>query len=135
VRIATLYEDVEVFIKEAQAAPAEWLDANREVAAQYCATTLVAMATLKSDFDLFVEAVNTYVEEPPTEEELEQLFALIQEYDFWTEDGGLGEESIEFMIEVATASGVLTEPMDAADVVDRETLDRAVELANEQLAG
>jgi hypothetical protein len=35
------------------------------------------------------------------------------------------------MIDIATESGVLTTPMNAADVVDRETLHRAVELANQ----
>lgn len=131
VRIATLYENVDTFIKEAQAAEAGWLEQNRELAAQYCATTLTAMKELKSDFALFQTAVNEYVEEPPTEEELRVLFDLIEQYPFWTDDGGLSDESLQFMIEMSTASGVLTEPMNAADVVDRETLDRAVELANE----
>lgn len=131
VRIATLYENVDTFIKEAQAADAAWLETNRELAAKYCATTLKAMKTLKSDFALFQAAVNEYVEEPPSEEELRLLFGLIEQYPFWTDDGGLTDESMQFMIEVATASGVLTEPMNAADVIDRETLDRAVELANQ----
>ncbi|CAA0128099.1 Uncharacterised protein [Mycolicibacterium vanbaalenii] len=131
VRIATLYENVDTFIKEAQAADGEWLEQNRELAAKYCATTLRAMKTLKSDFALFQTAVNEYVEEPPAEEELRVLFDLIEQYPFWTDDGGLSEDSMAFMIEVATESGVLTEPMNAADVVDRETLNRAVELANQ----
>lgn len=135
VRIATLYENVDSFIKEAQAAEAGWLEENRELAASYCATTLIAMAELKADFDLFLEAVDTYVEEPPSEEELSILFDLIEQYTFWTADGGLTPEDIDFMIEVATESGVLTEPMDGADVLDQETLDRAVEIANSVLNG
>ena len=35
------------------------------------------------------------------------------------------------MIDMAIESGVLTQPMNAADVVDRATLHRAVELANQ----
>jgi NitT/TauT family transport system substrate-binding protein len=62
---------------------------------------------------------------------LRELFALIQRYPFWTEDGGLSEDSVRFMIDMATESGVLTQPMNAADVVDRATLNRAVELANQ----
>lgn len=135
VRIATLYEDVDTFVKEVQAAEAGWLEENRELAAQYCATTLLAMHQLKADFDLFVEAVNTYVEDPPEEDALRVLFDLIQEYPFWTEDGGLSEDSMAFMVEVATASGVLSEPLDPAELVDRETLDRAVELANGVIQG
>ena len=42
---------------------------------------------------------------------------------------------MNFMIHIATESGVLTGPMNAADVVDRETLNRAVELANQPADG
>ena len=130
VLIATLYENAPGFIKVAQAARADWLAQNRELAARYCATTLRAMRALKGDFALFRAAVHEYVEAPPYEESLRELFDLIQRYPFWTDDGGLSGESVNFMIGIASESGVLTQPMNAADVVDRETLSRAVELAN-----
>jgi NitT/TauT family transport system substrate-binding protein len=131
VEIGTLYDNAPGFIKVAQAARADWLDQNRELAARYCATTLRAMKALKSDFSVFQAAVDEYVAEPPSEESLRELFALIQQYPFWTEDGGLSVDSVNFMIDMATESGVLTQPMNAADVVDRATLNRAVELANQ----
>ena len=130
VLIATLYDNAPGFIKVAQAARADWLAQNRELAARYCATTLRAMRALRSDFALFQAAVDEYVEEPPSEESLRELFALIEQYPFWTDEGGLSDDSVQFMIDIASESGVLTEPMNAADVVDRETLSRAVELAN-----
>ena len=130
VLIATLYENAPGFIKVAQAARADWLAQNRDLAARYCATTLRAMKTLKSEFALFLSAVNEYTDAPPSEESLRELFELIQRYPFWTDDGGLSDDSVKFMIDIARESGVLTQPMNAADVVDRETLSRAVELAN-----
>jgi hypothetical protein len=60
-----------------------------------------------------------------------ELFALIEQYPFWTDDGGPTDDNVRFMIDIATESGVLTPPMNAADVVDRATLNRAVELANQ----
>ncbi|GAB98638.1 hypothetical protein GONAM_02_01610 [Gordonia namibiensis NBRC 108229] len=93
------------------------------------------MTTLKSDFALFRAAVGEYVDEPPSEQSLRELYDLIQKYPFWTEDGGLSEDSVGFMIDIATESGVLTEPMSAGDVVDRETLRRAVELADTPSTG
>lgn len=134
VLIATLYENAPGFIKVAQSARADWLDQNRELAARYCATTLRAMRALKGDFALFQAAVDEYVEEPPSEGSLRELFALIDQYPFWTDDGGLSDDSVKFMIDIATESGVLSAPVDAADVVDRETLNRAVELANQPVA-
>lgn len=130
VLIATLYENAPGFIKVAQAARTDWLAQNGELAARYCATTLRAMKTLKSDFALYQSAVDEYVETPPSEESLRELFALIQRYPFWTDDGGLSDNDVKFMIDIANESGVLTQPMNAADVVDRQTLSRAVELAN-----
>lgn len=128
-RIATLYENAPDFIKAAQAADAAWLDENRELAARYCATTLRAMTELKGDFALFETAVNDYVDDAPSSDGLRELFELINEYAFWTEDGGLSEASVQYMIDLSIESGVLADPMDAADVVDRATLERAVELS------
>jgi ABC-type nitrate/sulfonate/bicarbonate transport system substrate-binding protein len=130
VLIGTLYDNAPKFIKVAQAAKADWLQQNRELAARYCATTLRAMKALKSDYALFRTAVNEYIDPTPSEESLRELFALIQKYPFWTDEGGLTEDSVKFMIDIANESGVLSRPMNAADVVDRETLSRAVELAN-----
>lgn len=130
VLIATLYDNAPGFIKVAQAARADWLAQNRELAARYCATTLRAMRELRSDFALFQAAVDEYIEEPPSEASLRELFALIEQYPFWTDEGGLSDDSVQFMIDIASESGVLINPMDAADIVDRETLSRAVELAN-----
>ena len=93
------------------------------------------MKPLKSDFALFQAAVHEYVEAPPCEESLRELFGLIDAYPFWTDDGGLSDDSVKFMIDIATESGVLTGPMNAADVVDRETLNRAVEIANQATEG
>ena len=131
VRIATLYENAPEFIKAAQAADADWLEKNRDLAAGYCATTLRAMKALKGNFSLFEAAVNEYVETAPTPEGMRDLFALIQKYPFWPADGGLSEDSIQYMIDLTKESGLLATPLNAADVVDRATLDRAVELANE----
>lgn len=130
VRIATLYENEPRFVKAAQAADADRLAANRELAASYCTTTLRAMTTLKGDFALFAAAVNEYVETPPSAEGLHDLFPLIQAYPFWTDDGGLSEASRQDMIDLSNESSLLTTPLNAAEVVDRATLDRSVELAD-----
>jgi hypothetical protein len=131
VLIATLYDNAPGFIKTAQSARADWLEQNRELAARYCATTLRSMKALKSDFAVFRSAVDEYVEDPPSEESLRELYALIQKHPFWADDGWMTDESVRFMIDIATESDVLTQPMNAADVVDRATLNRAVELANQ----
>jgi ABC-type nitrate/sulfonate/bicarbonate transport system substrate-binding protein len=128
--IASLYEDVPVFIKEAFAAPASWLEENRDAAVAFCASIIRANQELPNDYDAFLEAVDTYVEEPPPDEELEEVFGLIQEYDFWPADGGMTPQAVEFMGEVAVNSGVLQEAPNPDELINREILDAAVEMAN-----
>ena len=131
--VASLYEDVPVFIKEAFAAPGAWLDENADAAAGFCASILMANRELPQDFETYLEAVQTYVEEPPDEEELREIFDLVQQYEFWPTEGGLDQEGVEYMIDIALESGLLEErPEDTEGIVNREILDRAVEMANAQ---
>ncbi len=132
--IASLFDEVPDFVKEAHAAPASWLDENQELAANYCASVLVGMRELNGDYDLFVEAVEQFadIDEMPDDETLRSLWESATEYGFWPgETGGLDEENIAFMADVAVKSGLMEEAPAYEDVVDREILDRAIELANE----
>ena len=126
--IASLYGDVPVFIKEAYAATASWLEENQEFAAAFCACVLKASRELPQDFDLYVRAVNGFVGEPPDREVLREIFDLISEYEFWPKNGDLEPETITFMAKLAVKAGVLTEVPDPAEVVDRRPMERALEL-------
>lgn len=129
--IATLWEEVPEYLKEVQAAPKSWLDENVEAAASYCAATLKGMRELQDDVDLFIEAAQEYSETDKglDEETLRETHELINEYGFWpAEDGGLGEDKVSFMGEVAVNSGLMEKAPAYEDVVNREVLDRALEL-------
>ena len=126
--IASLYGDVPVFIKEAYAATASWLEENQELAAAFCASVLKASRELPQDFDLYVSAVNGFVGEPPGTEVLREIFDLISKYEFWPRNGDLEPEAITFMAELAVEAGILNEVPDPAEIVDRRPLERALEL-------
>lgn len=132
--IASLYEEVPNYLKEVHAAPTAWLDENAEAAASYCAAVLMGMRELQDDIEVYKEAVKEYAESEDVDEaELEETYELITEYGFWpAEDGGLDEETVAFMGEVAVNSGLLEEAPAYEDVVHREILDRALELVEEQ---
>jgi ABC-type nitrate/sulfonate/bicarbonate transport system substrate-binding protein len=130
--ISSLYEDVPVYIKEAFAASTGWLKEHKESAAAFCASILKANAVLKKDYGTFTAAVKQFVDKPPSETELQELFALIGKYDFWPTDGGLSEDAVSYMVQLAVTSKVLDKPVDAKDIVDREVLNRAVELAKQK---
>lgn len=132
--VASLWEDVPVYIKEAFGASSQWLDENSEAAAAFCASVIKANRELPQDFDTYIEAVETYVEEPPEASELEEVFELLQNGTLWPTDGGLSQEAVEFMVDLAVQSGLFeSEPQqDLEGVVNRGILERAVELADEQ---
>ncbi|SEF15690.1 ABC transporter substrate-binding protein [Jiangella alba] len=133
--IASLFEEVPDFVKEAHAAPAAWLEENAELAANYCAAVLMGMRELSADYDAFVGAVEEFadVEEMPDDETLRALHTSAVDYGFWPgEDGGLSEESVTFMAEVGVKSGLLEEVPEYEDVVAVDVLERALELVEEQ---
>ncbi len=130
--ITTLYGDAPVFIKEAYAAPADWLDENLDTATAFCASVIKASRELPADFDLYLSAVDEFVGEPPDEEVLREIFDLVSEYDFWPADGGLDPEAITFMAEMAVTAGVLQEVPDPADVLDPRAIEGALELLRGQ---
>ncbi len=135
VLIATLYEDVPVFIKEAYAAPKAWLDENPESAARFCASIITANRQLTNTFSGYKAAVEKYVEKPPSEEVLEAVFKILQGGELWPVDGGLPQDAVEYMVELAVLSGGLFEgpvTQDVSTIVNRDILARAVQLADER---
>ncbi|MQA81425.1 MAG: hypothetical protein GEV10_23585 [Streptosporangiales bacterium] len=130
--IASLYDDVPIYIKEAFAAPAKWLKENKETAAGFCASVLKGNRELKKSYSTFHKAVQMYVQEPPSAAEEKELYGLIQKYEFWPEDGGLSPKAVKYMTDLGVDSGVLKKKPDNNAIVDRDVLKRAVALANEK---
>ncbi len=126
--ISALFEDVPIFLKEVFAARTSWLEENQELAAAFCASVIKASRELPKDFDLFVQGVNEFVGEPPSEDLLRELFDLLGQYDFWPVNGGLAPEAITMMAELAVEGGTLNEVPDPESVVDRRPVERALEL-------
>ncbi|WP_162941411.1 ABC transporter substrate-binding protein [Desertimonas flava] len=129
--ISSLWEDVPVFMKEALAAPAEWLDENLDVAAAVCASIISGARTLAADPAVYVAAVNDHVDEPPSEAELTELFELIATDDFWPLETGVTAEHVTVMGDAAVASGALEEVPAFEDVVDPRPFEMALELVGE----
>lgn len=124
--LSRMWEDIPIFLKETLAAPADWIDANLDTATAVCASVIAGSRDLAEDDQAFADAVETYVEEPPGQEELDDIFPLLTD-DFWPLETGLTEEAVTFMSEVAVASGVLEEVPAYDDVVDLRPFEMALE--------
>ena len=129
--IASLYDTVPVFMMQAYAAPADWLDENLDVAASFTAALIMSARNIHADFDTFKAAVQNYIPEPPEDATLQSIWDLASEYDFWPVNGGLEDERVQFMIDLGVAEGLVEEGLTASDVVDRRPLEMALEMLDE----
>lgn len=118
--LVSLYDNVPLYMKEAFAAPASWLDRNLEVATALTAALLSANRALMRDFGYYVRSVRRIVQGGgPDEEVLRSLWDLIRRYPFWgVNDELLQRERIAFMIDLTRRSGLLSRALPADEAVD-----------------
>lgn len=127
-RLGTLWEDVEGLVFETFAAPTEWLESHQAEAEALTKAMLAANRALAADFDTYVQAVDTYVEGGAEDTEtLRTIWELAREFEFWSYNGDLEQESLELTVEVAQQSDIIEGDPDISDVVDRQFMDAAVE--------
>jgi hypothetical protein len=126
--------DADIF-GNAYGATAEWLDSHQAEAAALCASVLKANRELASDFDLFVEWANKYIEPDEDRNVLKVNWDLAREYEIWPYNLGLlTPEVVEENIQVAISSGIL-EP-DAANLSFDQIVDtRPGQAALEMVGG
>jgi ABC-type nitrate/sulfonate/bicarbonate transport system substrate-binding protein len=126
--LSKLYGEVPHFLKEGYAARTDWLDKNLETAAALTASVIKASREMAASYDTFAAGVGKVIDEPPEAAELKELHGLAGEYDFWPQDGGLDDERVQFMIDLAKREGLLKGDLTIDAVVDRRPLERAMEL-------
>ncbi len=126
--IATLYEEVPVYLFSVSSAPAAWLDKNLDTAAAYCASMLQGAQEISANFDLYVAAVKENIAKPPAPEALKESFGLISKYDFWQVKSGITPEAVNFMSNLALKGGVINQLPDAKDVLDTRPYEMALKM-------
>ncbi len=128
--LSTLFTDVPHFVKNTYAAPKSWIDSHLSTAAAFCASVLAGNKALAADKDTYLDAVKTYVDSPPSAQDLDTLWNDATSYAFWPTDadGGLSKETMDFMAKVGVASGVIDSTPSYADMVDQRPLQEAARL-------
>lgn len=92
---------------------------------------LRASEELPADCELFSSAVEEFVDEPPARDELQLVFDLLSEYEFWPTENAPDPEAVTFMGEVGVSAGVLDEAPNPEEFIDRRALDPALEMIAE----
>jgi ABC-type nitrate/sulfonate/bicarbonate transport system substrate-binding protein len=129
--IAKPYEELSGFIYAGLMAPAEWLDANRDTAAAFCASVLTATVDLSASNDAYIAAVKSIIEKPPSDSALTESHDLIIQYGFWTPSASMNVDAIAFMLKTAKASGILTQEIAPESLLDMATYEAALKLLPE----
>lgn len=125
--LATLWEDVEGIVFETFAARSSWIDDNLETATALTKAMLTANRELSKDFERYKKGVNDYVEGGVQDEEVVRtIWDLARQHEFWSFNGDLSQESLQFTVDVAKQSGILKGDASVADVVDRRAMDAAI---------
>ncbi len=130
--ITETYKDFNSFIFAGFTAPAEWLAANRERAAAYCAAMLKGIADLSRSSEVYIAASKTYLEKPPTDAVLQESYELITGYGFWAPSLSMNPDSVAFMAEIGARTGALTMTINPNDVLDLTTYEAALALLSEE---
>jgi ABC-type nitrate/sulfonate/bicarbonate transport system substrate-binding protein len=127
--VATLYGGEKTnFMKESFAARTDWLDKNVETAAALLASVIQNSRDLLKDFATYEAAVQEFMDEPPPKDELEELFKIMNENVIAPTDGGVTDERVQFMIDLAKEEGLIKKDLTPDQVLDRRPVKRAMEL-------
>lgn len=126
--IAHLYGQVPNYLKEAYAAPTDWLDKNLATASALTASVIDSSRQLSASFPKFKSAVDKLVDGPPPASELKSLLKLINQYKFWPTDGGLSDQRVQFMIDLGKKEGLIKTDLTVDKVIDRRPVQRALKM-------
>lgn len=120
------------FLANIHFATTEWLDANPDLAARWCATTLYSNRVLASDYDQYKAAVDRFVEGGVDEEITKTNWDFARKYSVWPYNTDvLTPEAIQTIIEVGVDSGLVDKSaldLSYEDIVDTRPLKSAMDM-------
>jgi NitT/TauT family transport system substrate-binding protein len=131
--ISVLAEDIgDQSIYIAFAAESKWLDENTDLAARFCATSIDHMNTISADYDAYKALIEKYIEPPPPEKDIRQLWDLNKDFTVWPDTPIIDEEQYQANLDVALASGLLEKEVPYDQAIDRKVMDEAKKLLDEK---
>jgi ABC-type nitrate/sulfonate/bicarbonate transport system substrate-binding protein len=124
--LARLWTDTKGLVFETFAARTKWLDDNQQAAAALTKAMLTGNRELSRSYDVYKKAVTTYVEGGAPEATLRTIWELAREYEFWSWNGDLEQDKLDFTVQVAKQSGIVKGDVDVSQVVDRRAMEAAI---------
>jgi ABC-type nitrate/sulfonate/bicarbonate transport system substrate-binding protein len=131
--LSVVAEDTE-FLANVMWATTDWLDANKDLAARYCAAILYSDRVMASDFDQYLAALNQFIPTGVEDEEVARAnWEFARQYEVWPYNASvLSEQTVADQLKVSVDTGII-EPESGQlafeDVVDVEILELAEQYA------
>jgi NitT/TauT family transport system substrate-binding protein len=131
--ISVLAEDIgDQAIYIAFAAESSWLSENKDLAARFCATAIDQMNKVSADYDVYKTMIDKYIEPPPPEADIRQLWDLNKDFTVWPDTPVISEEQYKANLDVALASGLIKKKVSYEQAIDRSVMDEALKLLDEK---
>ena len=123
------------FLANVTWAPTEWLDANRDLAARWCAAIIYSNRVVSSDFDRYNEMLDQYIAGGYDEETARINWEFARDFGVFPLNATvLNEENIQTLIDISVVTGIFEES--SASLTFEDVVDTAViALAMEYLGG
>jgi len=130
--ISVLAEDIgDEAIYIAFAAESSWLEENADLAARYCASAITTMNSITDDYEAYAAMLEKYIEPPPPEADMKQLWDLNSDFTVWPDTPVIDEEQYQANLEVGIASGLMEEEIPYDQAIDRSVMDAAQTILDE----
>ncbi len=131
--ISVLAEDIgDDAIYIAFAAQSSWLDENQDLAARFCASAIASMNLITDDYDAYIALLDKYIKPAPPEADAKQLWDLNQDFTVWPDTPVIDEDQYQANLDVAKASGLISDDITYDQAIDREVMDQAVQILEDQ---
>lgn len=117
------------FTKDVIFTTREYLEENEELATAVACANLEAISWFHEDKDRWVQYVLDHVE-GSTEEATSELYDLLVEIDMYPQDPDevLQVEGMQGLVDTMVENGDISEPVDAASLIDRSYIEAAAEM-------
>lgn len=131
--LSVVAEDTD-FLANVVWAPTEWLDANQELAARFCAAIIYSNRVATSDFDEYLAMLEQYILGGFDEETARVNWEFIRKHEVFPLNATvLSRENIETLIDVSVATGIFEES--SASLTYEDVVDTAVIALTQQYLG
>jgi hypothetical protein len=115
------------WIQETYMVPTGVIEAKRDALVEFVAAQLLANRRLTGNYERYASLIDEHVEGGgPSEEIQRETYDFLTDISVWPPEGGLGQEEVDYMLDLSARVGLTDERIPTDDVMDRSILEDAL---------